>query len=157
MRKGISIAVSAADRRRLVAIVADRNAAQKHVWRARIVLLTADGLGTQAIMAATGKSKATVWRWQERFSEAGIGGLLRDKTRPPGKAPIAAGKTAEVVRLTQAPPPHEATHWTARAMAKAVGLGVATVQRIWAVHGLSPHRWRTFKLSKDPAFVEKLQ
>ena len=156
MRTGIYITVSAADRRRLAAIVADRNAAQKHVWRARIVLLTADDLGTQAIMAATGKSKTTVWRWQERFAEAGIAGLLRDKTRPPGKAPISAGKTAEVVRLTQAPPPHEATHWTARAMAKAVGLGVATVQRIWAAHGLSPHRWRVFKLSKDPAFVEKL-
>ena len=155
MRTGISITVSAADRRRLAAIVADRNAAQKHVWRARIVLLTADGLGTHAIMAA-GKSKTTVWRWQERFAEAGITGLLRDKTRPPGKAPIPADKTAEVVRLTQAPPPHEATQWTARAMAKAVGLGVATVQRIWAAHGLSPHRWRVFKLSKDPAFVEKL-
>ena len=156
MRTGISITVSASDRRRLEAIVSDRNAAQKHVWRARIVLQTADDLGTQSIMAATGKSKTTVWRWQERFAEAGIAGLLRDKTRPPGKAPITAGKTAEVVRLTQAPPSHEATHWTARAMAKAVRLGVATVQRIWAAHGLSPHRWRVFKLSKDPAFVEKL-
>jgi transposase len=156
MRTGISFTVSAADRRRLTAIVADRNAAQKHVWRARIVLLTADGLGTHAIMAATGKSKTTVWRWQERFAEAGSMGLLCDKTRPPGKAPISAGKTAQVVRLTQAPPPHEATHWTARAMAKAVGLGVATVQRIWAAHGLAPHRWRVFKLSRDPAFVEKL-
>lgn len=156
MRTGISITVSASDHRRLEAIVSDRNAAQKHVWRARIILLTADDLGTQAIMAATGKSKTTVWRWQERFAEAGIAGLLRDKTRPPGKAPIPAGKTAEVVRRTQAPPPHEATHWTARAMAKAVGLGVATVQRIWAAHGLSPHRRRVFKPSKDPAFVEKL-
>jgi transposase len=156
MRTGVSITVSGADRRRLAAIIADRNAAQKHVWRARIVLLTADDLGTHAIMAATGKSKTTIWRWQERFAEAGIAGLLRDKTRPPGKAPIFAGKTAEVVRLTHAPPPHEATHWTARAMAKAAGLGVATVQRIWAAHGLSPHRWRVFKLSKDPAFVEKL-
>jgi len=156
MRTGVSITVSGADRRRLAAIIADRNAAQKHVWRARIVLLTADDLGTHAIMAATGKSKTTIWRWQERFAEAGIAGLLRDKTRPPGKAPISVGKTAEVVRLTQAPPPHEATHWTARAMAKAAGLGVATVQRIWAAHGLSPHRWRVFKLSKDPAFVEKL-
>ena len=69
---------------------------------------------------------------------------------------IPIGKTAEVVRLTQEPPPHEATHRTAGAMAKAVGLGVATVQRIWAAHGLSPHRWRVFKLSKDPAFMDKL-
>jgi len=156
MRTGISITVSASDRRRLEAIVADRNAAQKHAWRARILLLTANGVGTHGIMAATGKAKTTVWRWQARFAEAGVDGLLRDKTRPPGKAPIPANTTAEVVRLTQAPPPHEATHWTARAMAKAVGLGVATVQRIWAAHGLAPHRWRVFKLSRDPAFVEKL-
>jgi len=156
MRSGVSITVSAADRRRLEAIVTDRNTAQKHVWRARIVVLTADGFGTQSIMAATGKSKTTVWRWQERFAEAGVEGLLLDKTRPLGKAPISSDKTVEVVRLTQDPPPHEATHWTARAMAKAVGLGVATVQRIWAAHGLAPHRWRVFKLSKDPAFVEKL-
>ena len=156
MRTGISIVVSASDRRRLEAIVSDRNATHKHVWRARIVLLTAEGLGTHAIMVATGKSKTTVWRWQERFAEAGIAGLLCDKTRPPGKARISTSKTAEVVRLTQAPPPYEATHSTARAMAKGVGLGVATVQRIWAAHGLSPHCWRIFKLSKDPAFVEKL-
>jgi len=156
MRSGISITVSSTDRRRLEAIVADRQAAQKHVWRARIILLTSDGMGTHGIMAATGKAKTTVWRWQARFAEAGVAGLLQDKTRPPGKAPIPAEKTAEVVRLTQAPPPHEATHWTARAMAKAVRLGVATVQRIWAAHGLAPHRWRVFKLSKDPAFIEKL-
>ena len=156
MRTGISISVSASDQRRLEAIVSDWNAAQKHVWRARIILLSAEGLGTHAIIASTGKSKTTVWRWQERFAEAGIEGLLRDKTRPPGKAPIPAGRTAEVVRLTQAPPPHEATHWTARAMAKAVGArcrdGAAHLGRARA----QPHRWRVFKLSKDPAFVEKL-
>ena len=131
MRSGISISVSAADRRRLETIVADRNTPQKHVWRARIVLLTADGLGTNGIMAATGRSKTTVWRWQERFMEAGVGGLLQDKTRPPGKAPIAAARVGEVVRRTLAPPPHEATHWTARALAKACGLAVSTIQNIW--------------------------
>jgi transposase len=156
MRSGISISVSAADRRRLETIVADRNSPQKHVWRARIVLLTADGLGTNAVMAATGKSKTTVWRWQERFMAAGVEGLLRDKTRPPGKAPIDAARVGEVVRRTLAPPPHEATHWTARAMAEACGLAVSTVQSIWKAHGLAPHRWRSFKLSNDPAFAEKL-
>ena len=156
MRSGISISVSAADRRRLETIVADRNTPQKHVWRARIVLLTADGLGTNAIMAATGKSKTTVWRWQERFMAAGVEGLLQDKTRPPGKAPIEAARVGEVVRRTLAPPPHEATHWTARAMAEACGLAVSTVQNIWKAHGLAPHRWRSFKLSTDPAFAEKL-
>ena len=156
MRSGISIVVSAADRRRLETIVADRNTPQKHVWRARIVLLTTDGLGTNAIMAATGKSKTCVWRWQERFMQAGVDGLLRDKTRPPGRPPIAVDRVAEVVRLTLAPPPHEATHWTAQAMAGAVGLAVSTVQNIWKAHGLAPHRWRRFKLSNDPAFAEKL-
>jgi len=119
--------------------------------------MSADGFGTHGIMAATGKAKTTVWRWQERFSEAGVKGLLTDKTRPPGKARVPADKVAELVRLTQQLPPHEATHWTARAMARAAGLGVVTVQRIWAAHGLAPHRWRVFKLSKDPAFVEKLR
>ena len=157
MRSGISISVSAADRRRLETIVADRNRPQKHVWRARIVLLTADGLGTNAVMAATGTSKTTVWRWQERFMAAGVEGLLRDKTRPPGKAPIDAARIGEVVRRTLAPPPHEATHWTARAMAEACGLAVSTIQAIWKAHGLAPHRWRSFKLSNDPAFAEKLQ
>ena len=157
MRSGISILVSAADRQRLEAIVADRSAPQKHVWRARIILLTADGLGTNSIMAETGTAKTTVWRWQERFAVGGVDGLVRDKTRPPGKAPVAVDRTNEVVRLTLAPPPHEATHWTVRAMAMRVGLAVSTVQKIWKAHGLAPHRWRTFKLSKDPAFAEKLK
>ena len=156
MRTETSIAVTPPDRRRLERIVADRNARQKHVWRARIVLLSADGLGTNAIVRATGKTKKTVWRWQDRFAAAGIDGLLADKTRPPGKAPVSEAKVAEVVSLTQAAPLHEATHWTARAMAKTVGLAVSTVQAIWKAHGLAPHRWRTFKLSKDPAFAEKL-
>ena len=156
MRSGISITVSPSDRRRLETIVTDRNSAQKHVWRARIILLTYDGRGTAAIMREAGVSKTCVWRWQERFMAEGVDGLLRDRTRPPGKAPVPADRTAEIVRLTQSPPPHEATHWTARAMARASGLAVSTVQRIWKAHGLSPHRWRTFKLSKDPAFAAKL-
>ena len=156
MRSGVSISVLPADRRRLEAIVADRNTPQKQVWRARIVLLTDDGHGTAAIMREAGVSKTCVWRWQERFMAEGVDGLLRDRTRPPGKAPVPVDRTAEIVRLTQAPPPHEATHWTARAMAKTAGLAVSTVQKIWKAHGLAPHRWRCFKLSKDPAFAEKL-
>jgi len=156
MRSGISIAVSPADRRRLERVVADGNTPQKHVWRARIVLLTADGFGTQAIMGQTGTSKTCVWRWQERFMQEGVDGLLRDKIRKPGNVPVATDKVAEIVALTQKPPPHEATHWTVRAMAKTSGLAVSTVQKIWKAHGLAPHRWRVFKLSRDPAFAEKL-
>ena len=155
MRTSISISVSAADRR-LEAILSDRNTPQKHVWRARIMLLSADGVGTNAIMREAGVPTAAVWRWQERFVVEGVEGLLRDKTRPPGRAPVAPERVAEVVRLTRTEPPHEATHWTARAMAKACGLAVSTVQQIWKAHGLAPHRWRAFKLSTDPVFVEKL-
>lgn len=156
MRTGISITLGKADRRRLDALVADGNTPQKHAWRARIVLMSADGVGTATIMAATGTAKTTVWRWQARFMEEGVEGLLRDKTRPPGKAPVAADTTAIIVTMTQKPPPHEATHWTARAMAKVTGLAASTIQKIWKAHGLAPHRWRHFKLSNDPVFVEKL-
>ena len=86
MREGINVEVSAADRARLGAVVADRNSPQKHVWRARIVLATADGPGTGEIVRRTGKSKPCVWRWQERFMREGVAGLLRDRTRPPRPA-----------------------------------------------------------------------
>ena len=86
IRAGKSLSVSSADIRRLKALVQDRNMPQKHVWRAEIVLLTADGVGTNEIMRRTRKSKTCVWRWQERFIEEGSDGLLRDKTRPSRKA-----------------------------------------------------------------------
>ena len=82
MRTGICITLKPGDRRRLAALTRDRNAPHKHVWRAEIVLLSADGVGTNEIMRQTGKSKTCVWRWQERFMQAGYDGLLRDKTRP---------------------------------------------------------------------------
>jgi transposase len=151
MRTGISITLNAAERHRLEALVADGNTPQKHVWRARIVLMSADGVGTAAIMAETNTAKTTVWRWQGRFMAEGVDGLLRDKTRPPAKQPIADDKTSTIVALTLKPPPHEATHWTARAMAKVAGLAVSTVQKIWKMHGLAPHRWRQFKLRWSPS------
>ena len=80
--------VTRVDRRRLEAIISDRSAPQKHVWRANIVLATADGCGTAEIMRRSGKSKPVVWRWQARFMEEGVAGLTRDKTRKPGKQPL---------------------------------------------------------------------
>jgi transposase len=82
MRNGIVIKVARPDRRRLQALINGRNTPQKHVWRAEIVVLTADGVGTNEIMRRTGKSKTCVWRWQERFADESVDGLLRDKTRP---------------------------------------------------------------------------
>ena len=93
-------------------------------------------------------SRPAVWRLQQRFAEEGVAGLLRDKTRPPGTPVTPAETVARVVALTCSEPPHEATHWTGRAMAKATGLSLSTVQRIWAMHKLQPHRLRTFKRSR---------
>jgi transposase len=157
MGKGITVEVSSADRLRLEAIVADRNSPQKHVWRARIVLLTADGVGTNAIMSQTGKSKVTVWRWQERLMAQGIDGLLRDKTRPSRIPALPATVRERTVAKTLSDPPGETTHWTAALMAKAVGISASSVQRIWRAHGLQPHRVRQFKLSRDQQFVDKLR
>ena len=78
------------DRRQLEAIIGDRNAPQKHVWRAQIILATADGCGTTEIMRRSGKAKPVVWRWQARFMAEGVAGLTRDKTRKPGKPPLPA-------------------------------------------------------------------
>ena len=85
-----------------------------------------------------------VWRWQQRFAEEGIEGLLRDKTRPPGIPPVPQAKVHAVVERTLREPLGAVTHWTGRAMAKAMGLSLRTIQRIWAAHKLQPHRIRTF-------------
>jgi transposase len=157
MREGITIGVSAADRAHLEAVVADRNSPQKHVWRAAIILATAEGLGTAAIMRRAGVSRPCVRRWQERFVAEGVAGLLRDKTRKPGTPPLPQATVERVVDLTREPPPGEATHWTGRAMAQTVGISLSAVQGIWKAHGLVPRRVRTFKLSKDPEFIGKLR
>src|ERR1700738_5039508 len=107
MRKGIIVEVTPADRARLQSIIRDRNSPQKHVWRARIIVLTADGAGTAAIMRAVGKGKTVVWRWQERFMHEGIAGLTREKTRPWRIPPLPAATIDRVVALTNQQPPHE--------------------------------------------------
>jgi transposase len=149
--------VSVADRARLEAIVADRNRAQKHVARARIILASAERLPVAEVARRAGVGRPAVWRWQRRFAEAGVEGLLREASRKPGKAPLADATVQRVVALTCAEPPGEATHWTGRAMAKATGISLRSVQRIWAVHKLQPHRIRTFKRSSDPDFAAKLE
>jgi transposase len=110
----------------------------------------------QAIATEIGISRPTVWRWQQRFAEQGVDGLLRDKTRKPGKPPIPAETVAQVIALTCADPPHQVTHWTGRAMAKATGISLRAVQRIWTAHDLQPHRLCTFKRSRDPQFATKM-
>jgi hypothetical protein len=120
-------------------------------------------LSVRAVARRTGTAQPTVRRWRRRFREEGVAGLLRDRTRPPGTAPLPPGTAPlppatvrRVLELTGREPPGEATHWTGRMMAEAVGISLRSVQRIWAAHGLAPHRIRRFKLSRDPAFAAKL-
>jgi transposase len=155
-RDNICLYLNPMDRARLEGIVADRNSLRKWVWRAEIVLATADGLGTSAIMRRTGKSKPCVWRWQERYIDEGVPGLLRDKTRPSRVAPLSAEKKLAIIEKTATEKPANATRWSARKMAKAVGVSHRSVQRIWAGAGLKPHLVRTFKVSSDPNFAAKV-
>jgi len=157
MHKRTDIKLRTKDRMSLEAVVANRNSPQKHVWRARIVLLTAAGYGTAEIMRQTGKAKTVIWRWQARFGAEGAAGLWRDKTRPSRIPPLGVEVVERVVALTLAGPPGAATHWTGAAMAEVAGISVSSVQRIWRAHGLRPHRVRQFKLSNDPKFVAKLR
>jgi transposase len=156
MSKLEPITITAAGRDELERLVRDRNTIQKVVWRARIVLLAADGMAAGAIAAATGKSLLTVRRWRRRFLAKGIDGLLKDASRPPRRKPLTAEKIAEVVRLTLHAKPPNATHWSVRSMGAAVGLSPSSIQRIWSAHGLKPHLTKTFKLSNDKQFVEKV-
>jgi transposase len=157
MAQTVSVIIGAEDRQRLAAVVGDRNRPQKHVQRARIVLLSAARLPVLTVASQVGVSRPSVWRWQQRFAEAGVDGLLRDKTRKPGKTPLLAETGAKVLALPCAEAPGEATHWTGRAVARAAGVSLRAVQRIWQAHRLQPHRIRTFKKSDDPAFAEKVE
>src|SRR5438067_1311876 len=149
MAQTVSVIVSAEERVRLAAIVGDRSRPLKHVQRARIVLHSADRLPVLEVARRASVSRPAVWRWQRRYAEEGVDGLLHDKTRPPGTAPVPMTTVAKVLALTCAEPPGETTHWTGRAMATAVGLSLRTIQRIWEAHRLQPHRLRTFKRSKE--------
>src|SRR5882757_7824515 len=100
MAQQVCVVLNAAEREQLAATAGDRNRLRKHVERARIVLASADRHSAQRVAQGIGVSRPTVWRWQRRFAESGVEGLLRDKTRKPGKAPLAADTTAQVVALT---------------------------------------------------------
>ncbi|NJO35251.1 MAG: helix-turn-helix domain-containing protein, partial [Rhodospirillales bacterium] len=148
--------VRAQDRVLLERLVGDRNAPAKLVWRAQIVLASADVKSVKAIARATGKSKPCVWRWQRRFAEAGVESLKRDKTRPPGRKQLAPDLKAKVLAKTASETPPDATHWSVRTMAKAMGISHTSVQRIWREAGLKPHLSAKFKVSNDPQFEEKV-
>src|SRR5260370_10911229 len=139
MRKGIEVRLGPGDRERLEAVIGSGNSPQKHVWRARIVLLSAAGVGTMAIQRQTGKGKPTIWRWQARFMAEGVAGLLHEATRPAGKPPLSAAVIERVVAMTLAEPPGERTHWARPARGKAAGGTHRSVKRVGAAHGPQPH------------------
>jgi len=157
MAKEPKIDLTAAERTRLEQLVRAPGTPNKHVWRAKIVLLSADGLGTMAITRAVGKSKRVVWRWQDRFRAEGVDGLLRDRPRPGRPPTVTPDQVREVVDKTRRETPSHATHWSTRSLGRTVGLGRTTIQKIWREHRLKPHLVKTFKVSNDPAFVDKVR
>ena len=129
----------------------------RQVQRAQIILLAADGAESQEIARRTKVSRPTVQLWRQRFLALRVAGLEKDAPRP-GRIPsISAQKINAVVEATLHTTPPHATHWSTRSMARAQGLSEATIRRIWKQHNLKPHLVKTFKLSRDKHFVEKLQ
>jgi len=122
------------------------------------VLLSAAGKSNAEIQSALGVSRTKVQRWLDRYEESGSAGVRSDRPRAGGPKKITPKKEAEIVRRTlEGPPKGKGTHWSTRTLAPVVGVSAASVGRIWKAHGLQPHRTKTFKLSNDPHFVEKLR
>ena len=157
MSQTVNVILSAEDEVRLATVVSDRNCSSKHVQRAKIVLTSAARLPVAEVARQAGVSRPAVWRWQQRFAEAGVEGLLHDKTRKPGLAPLPVAIVAKVLALPCGAPPKGATHWTGREVARVVGISLRSVQRVWEANRLQPHRIRTFKKSNDPAFAAKVE
>jgi len=134
-----------------------RSAAARSVERARIVLMAATGLQDREIAATLKITPEKAARWRNRFLDGGVAALEKDAQRPGRTPAITAKKVREVIRRTTQEKPDNATHWSTRTMAKAVGLSEKRVRRIWHKHGLKPHLARTFKVSNDARFAEKLE
>jgi transposase len=156
-RSTVALAIRSEDKAKLERLVRSGKTEQRVAFRGRIVLAAAQGLSNQQIAHALGTSRPTVIDWRKRYAAEGIAGLYHD--RPRGKAFKALPKDKEeaLVAKTLHELPQAATHWSCRSMAKAMGLSKNSVQRVWNAHGLKPHLVRTFKLSNDPQFVEKLE
>jgi transposase len=124
--------------------------------RMKVVLLAAQGLNSNAIAEQLEVSQATVGKWRRRFIERGIEGL-HDELRPGRPRSISDEEIAQLLQKTINTKPKASTHWTCRDLAIEIGISKSTVQRIWSAFGVKPHRTRSFKLSTDPFFVEKVR
>jgi transposase len=131
-------------------------ARQREVTRAKALLLAGDGLANTAVAARLGVSPATVAAWRERFAAEGLAKLGRVRPGRGRRPSVSAGKVEAIVHATLHEKPPGETHWSCRSMARAQGVSPATVQRIWSARGIQPHRVRTFKISNDKRFEEKL-
>jgi transposase len=148
--------ISDSQREVLATLARSRAAPHRQVQRARVLLLAADGEASMAIAASVGVSATTVKNWRDRFESDGLKGLGVVRAGRGRKAQISEQKVAEIVRATLHDKPEGETHWSCRTMAGAQGVSPATVQRIWSARGLKPHMVKTFKLSNDKRFEDKL-
>lgn len=126
------------------------------VQRAQIILMATAGMLNQDIAGKLGTTRPTIQLWRDRFLALRLNGLEKDAPRPGRLPKITAEKIAAVVEATLHRKPVNATHWSTRTMAAAQGISEKTVRRIWKLHNLKPHRRKSFKLSRDTQFVEKL-
>jgi len=150
------LTVSEADREVLARWTGRPTTAQALAQRARIVLASAAGQSNTAIARAERVCLPTVGKWRERFRQRGLEGLT-DEPRPGAPRTVSDAEVERVLTRTLETAPEDATHWSTRAMAQRVGLSQSTVSRIWRAFALQPHRSETFKLSKDPLFIEKVR
>lgn len=154
MRAAPTIVLTEAERKKLTQLAKSRTTSVRLARRAQIVLRVAMGAHNDAIAQELKIGRVQVGRWRERYAEGGLAAITRDFPRG-GRPPKV--DTAEVVRLTTQTLPEGATHWSTRRLAAKMGVSDTTVLRVWHRHGLKPHLVRTFKVSRDPRFVEKLE
>jgi transposase len=148
--------MSDGQREMLQGLARSRTAPYRQVQRAEALLLAGEGIANSQIARRVGVKAATVRAWRARFAEEGLAKLGKVRPGRGRKSAIPQSKIEEIVQLTQHSKPAGQTHWSCRTMAARVGLSPATVQRVWAARGLKPHLVKTFKLSNDPRFEEKL-
>jgi len=156
MRVAPAIVISETDRCTLQRWSRGRSTPTRLVLRAKIVLAAAAGKLNQEIAAELQTGMKTVCQWRSRFSQQGLAGIEKDAPRGARPAGTTAAVAAEIVHKTTTETPPAATHWSTRTLAAAVGTSASMVQRVWKAHGLQPHRTKTFKLSRDAQFAEKL-
>src|SRR5271165_178159 len=157
MRIAPPVVLNAEQRRALERMARQRKLAKRLVERAQIVLRAAEGLDDTSIAEQLRITRKTVSRWRKRFLKGGTAALEMDAPRAGRTRTISEGRVKQIVSMTLEQHPDNATHWSTRTMARAAGISEASVRRIWRAHGLKPHRVKTFKLSNDPEFSEKLE